>query len=258
VTRPLAATCCLLLAACSAFAAQRPATLTIFAAASLADALEEAAAQYQAAVPGIRLTISTASSGALWTQIAAGAHADLFLSADSSNPAAMAAAGLADGSPLTFAANRLTIVVPIDNPARIASPADLARSGVRIVAAARGAPIATYTDSLLANLAGLAGYPPEYAAQFDRNVVSRADDARAIVSTVEVGEADAGIAYVTDAASASGVAIVPIPAAAEVTASYVGVVVRGTDQPAAARAFLRWLAGPRGQAILSSFGFLPP
>jgi molybdate transport system substrate-binding protein len=257
VRGPPAAACALLLAACSAPSATGPTTLTIFAAASLADLIHEAAAQYEAAVPRTHITISTASSGALRAQIEAGAHPDLFLSADTANPAALMTAGLADGEPRAFAANHLTIVVPADNPARITSPADLARSGIRIVAAASSAPIAVYADRVVANLAGLIGYPAGYAARYNRNVVSRVDDARAILATVELGEADAGIVYRTDAVGAR-VATIPIPAVAQVTATYAGIVVRGTDQPAAARAFLAWLAGPRGQAVIRRFGFMAP
>ncbi len=255
---PLAAACALLLAACSAPSATGPTTLTIFAAASLADLIREAAAQYEAAVPGAHITISTASSGTLRAQIEAGAHPDLFLSADTANPAALMAAGLADGEPRAFAANHLTIVVPADNPAHITSPADLARSGIRIVAAASSAPIAAYADKVVTKLAGLIGYPAGYTARYDRNVVARVDDARAILATVELGEADAGIVYRTDAVGAPQVATIPIPAVAQVTATYAGIVVRGTDQPAAARAFLAWLVGPRGQAVIRRFGFLAP
>lgn len=248
----------ILLNACTALGARQPASLTIYAAASLADALRGAEPAYQAAVPGVHLTLSTGSSGALRTQIEQGAQADLFLSADAANPEALVREGLADGEPVSFAANRLTIIVPRDNPSGIRTPADLARPGVKIVAASDAAPIAAYTKRVVGNLARLAGYAPDFAAEYAANVVSREDDVRSVVTKIELGEGDAAIVYVTDAAASSKVATITIPGTANITATYAGIVVKGSAHTAAARSFLTWLVGPRGRAILRAFGFLAP
>jgi molybdate transport system substrate-binding protein len=247
-----------LLTGCIALGTTQPSTLTVYAAASLTNALRTLQARYEAAVPGMHLIISTASSGALRAQIEQGARADIFLSADTANPAALAHDGLAEGEPVTFAANRLTIIVPADNPAGIRTPADLARYGVKIIAAIEGAPIAAYANRLVGSLARLAGYPAGFVSRYATNVVSREDDVRAVVTKIALGEGDAAIVYQTDAAASSEVATVAVPDAANVAATYAGIVIKGAAQPAAAHAFLAWLAGTPGRATLLDFGFLPP
>lgn len=235
-----------------------PVELTIFAAASLGRALGQATAAYEASRPGIAVTVSTGSSTALRTQIEQGAPADLLLSADTANPRALVADGLASGSPVGFARNLLTVVVPAANPAGIRTPADLARTGVRVVAAGDAVPITKYATQVVAALAAQPGYPADFAARYAANVVSREDDVAAVLAKIALGEGDAAIVYVTDASGASGVTAVPIPAAANVPATYAGVVVGGSHHVPEARAFLEWLAGPPGRAVLGRFGFLPP
>ncbi len=238
--------------------AARPADLTIFAAASLADAVAQAATAYESAHPGTTLTLATGASSTLATQVEEGAPVDVFLSADAANAQRLVDGGLADGSAVAFAANELTVIVPADNPAGIATPADLANPHVRIVAAGDAVPVTKYARQLVANLAAQRGYPPGFAAAYDANVVSREDTVRAAAAKVELGEADAAIVYATDAAASSNVMSVPVPDAANVRATYLGVVVQGSAHPAAARAFLAWLAGTSGRAILAGLGFLPP
>jgi molybdate transport system substrate-binding protein len=232
--------------------------LTILGAASLKGALEKATAAYEAATPGVTLTVSTDSSAALATQIQQGAPADVFLSADTSNPKKLVDGGFASGAPVVFAGNRLTVIVPKGNPGGVATPADLAKPGLKIIAAGDAVPITKYASQLVSNLAALPGYPAGFAGAYATNVASKEDNVKAIVAKVELGEGDAGIVYVTDAAASSKVATVAVPDAANVPASYSGVVVKASAHADAARAFLDWLAGPDGQAILASFGFLPP
>ena len=152
--------------------------LTIFGAASLKGALEEAKAAYETANPGTTLTLSTDSSAALATQIEQGAPADVFLSADTTNPKKLVDAGLADGAAVTFAGNKLTIIVPTANPAGIASPADLAKSGVKVIAAGDEVPITKYATQLVDNLAKEAGYPADFAAKYAANIASKEDNVR--------------------------------------------------------------------------------
>ncbi len=247
----------LVLVACSRGGAS-PSNLTIYAAASLKSALEEAKAAYETANPGMTLTLSTDSSAALETQIEQGAPADVFLSADITNPQKLVDAGLAEGAAVTFAGNELTIIVPIADPAGISTPADLARSGVKVIAAGDEVPITKYATQLVDNLADEAGYPADFAAMYAANIVSREDNVKAVVAKIELGEGDAGIVYVTDATASTKVTTVAVPEAANVPATYAGVVVRASGNAAAAKTFLDWFAGPDGQAILGTFGFLPP
>ena len=178
--------------------------------------------------------------------------------ADTSNPNKLVGEGLADGNPVSFAGNVLTIVVPADNPARIASPADLARRGLKIIAAGDDVPITTYALRVVANLAKSTGDPSAFEVAYAANVVSREDNVRAVVAKIELGEGDAGIVYATDAKASAKVATIAIPAEANVPATYAGVVVKSSAHSATAHALLSWLAGPDGQAILASFGFQPP
>jgi molybdate transport system substrate-binding protein len=237
--------------------ATRAPSLTIYGAASLTDVLDAIRTEYEAAVPGASLTLSTGSSAALATQIEQGAPADVFLSADTRNPDALAAKGLAEDTPVVFAGNALTVIVPADDPAAISTPADLARADVKVVAAGDSVPITGYANQVVADLAAVPGYPPDFEARYAANVVSREDDVKAVVAKIELGEGDAAIVYRTDAEASSRVRIVGIPAQANVRARYAGIVVTSSAHPEAARAFLGWLIGPEGQAVLADFGFEP-
>jgi molybdate transport system substrate-binding protein len=232
--------------------------LTIYGAASLKGALEKAKAAYETANPGTTLTIATDSSSALETQIEQGAPADVFLSADTTNPKKLVDKGLADGGPVTFAGNELTVIVPSDNQAGITSPVDLAKPGIKVIAAGDEVPITKYATQLVGNLAKEPGYPADFVAAYTANVASKEDNVKAVVAKVELGEGDAGIVYVTDARASTKVTAIDVPDSANVPATYDGVVVKRSSNVAAAKAFLAWLAGADGQAILSDLGFLPP
>jgi molybdate transport system substrate-binding protein len=233
------------------------ADLTIYGAASLAGALDAAKGVYEGANPGSTLTISTDSSAALETQIEQGAPADVFLAADTTNPKKLVNGGFAAGDAVAFARNELMVIVPKGDPGDISTPADLAREGVRIVAAGDGVPITTYASRLVRNLAKVPGYPADFEAAYARNVVSKEDNVNAVVAKVGLGEGDAAIVYATDAKASREVETVTIPDGANVPATYAGVVVKASRHPDAARAFLDWLVGPTGQRVLQQFGFLP-
>lgn len=269
-SRPATVIACLVLvlAACSsgaspsasvpASAAPAAGALTIYGASSLKGALAKVKTAYETANPGTTLTISTDSSSALETQIEQGAPADVFLSADTTNPQKLVTRGLATGTPVKFAGNLLTVIVPTANPAGISTPADLARSGVKVIAAGAAVPITKYASQLVTNLARESGYPAGFAAGYAANVVSREDNVAAVVSKIELGEGDAAIVYATDARTSTKVTTVAVPADANVPATYSGVVVNASRNAAGARVFLTWFSGPDGQAILAAFGFLPP
>jgi len=232
--------------------------LVVYGAASLKRALDGVAQAYASVDETVTLVISTDSSAALETKIEQGAPADVFLSADTTNPQKLNDGGFATGSIVVFAGNKLTIMVPKGNPAGITSPRDLANSGVDIIAAGDAVPITKYATKLVANLAALPGYPSTFAADYAANVVSKEENVSAIVGKVELGQGDAGIVYVTDASASTKVATVDVPDTANVPAMYGGVVVKASTHATEAQAFLDWLAGPGGQAVLAGFGFLAP
>ena len=245
----------------SAAASMPPAAateLTVFGAASLAKVLDAARPAYESANPGIVLTISTDSSAALATQIAEGAPADVFLSADTTNPQQLVDAGLANGEAVAFATNELTVITPTDNPGGLATPFDLGKAGIRVIAAGDEVPITTYATQLVENLAASDGAPADFAAAYAANIASKEDNVAAVRSKIELGEGDGAIVYVTDAAASDMVATIDVPDEVNVRATYAGVVVEASPNAAAAHAFLDWLAGPDGQAVLAGFGFLPP
>jgi molybdate transport system substrate-binding protein len=230
----------------------------VFGAASLTDVLVTIRDAYEAATPGVTIVTATDSSAALATQIEQGAPADVFLSADTENAERLVRDGFAERAAVAFAGNELAIIVPAGNPAAVSSPEDLARRDLRIVAAGDAVPITQYATRLIANLARLPGYPPDFEAAYTSNVVSREDNVKAVVAKVELGEGDAAIVYRTDAEASSKVDTVEVPPAANVSATYAGVVVKGTPRFGAASAFLDWLTGSEGQAILAAFGFTTP
>jgi molybdate transport system substrate-binding protein len=269
----VAAACVLaIVAACSAGSGSSPssssgasssgasafASLTVYAAASLKSVLAKVKETYEASHPGTMLTITTDSSAALETKIEQAAPADIFLSADTSNPQKLVDKGLAAGALVKFAGNKLTVIVPVDNPAGIASPADLAKADVKIVAAEDSVPISKYAKQLVDSLAEQQEYPANFQAAYAANVVSREDNVAAVVAKIELGEGDAGIVYGTDAKASDKVKTIDVPDAVNVPATYGGVVVKASTAGAAADAFLQWLTGSDAQAILVSSGFLSP
>ena len=235
-----------------------PASLTVFGAASLKGALDKAKAAYETANPGTTVNVSTDSSSALETKIEQGAPADVFLSADTKNPQILVDKLMTAGQAVTFAGNKLTVIVPTANPGGVTSPADLAKAGLKVIAAGDDVPITKYAGQLVANLAKEPGYPADFVARYAANVVSKEDNVKAVVGKIELGEGDAGIVYVTDAKASTKVTPVDVPDSANVPATYAGVVLKASPNVDAATRFLTWFAGPDGQAILAGFGFLPP
>ncbi len=211
---------------------------TVFAAASLTEALP--------AVGEARF--SFAGSGALAEQIRRGAPADVFASASPRETGELFAEGLVE-RPVALAYNRLTVIVPRGNPAGITSVAGLARPGVRLSVAGPDVPVGAYSIEALDAL----GLRRALA-----NVVSREPDVKDVVGKVALGEADAGIVYVTDARAAeTRLATVPIPAAAQPEVRYEIAVVRGGGDVTGARRFVAGATGPEGRAALAAAGFLP-
>jgi len=235
--------------------AARPAsaeTVRVFAASSLTEAFREIAAAHEAARPGMKVELSFAGTQVLRTQIEQGAPADVFASADLAHSEALARAGLL-ATPRTFARNALAVVVPA-GPARVASLADLARPGVRVVVAGPAVPAGRYTVEALRRLAAPGSLGPGFDARVRANVVSEETNVRAVLSKVVLGEADAGFVYQTDAASAGArVRVLEVPSS--VVAEYSIGVVSGAADAAAAEAFVGLVLGERGQAILRRHGF---
>ena len=227
--------------------------LTIFAAALLADVLDDLEMTWLDESPQVPLTIAFDASNVLAAQIAEGADVDVFLSADLSRPAELAEAGLTSGEPVTFAQNSPVIVVPLASQA-VMTAMDLAKPGIRLVAAGTSVPITRYAEEAIAQLAATTPDPTAFSSAVAANVVSREDNVRAALAKVELGEGDAAIVYQTDARASDAVREVPFPEAVHVSAEHGAVQV--SDDPAAA-AFVIWLTGPTAQAVLANAAFRP-
>lgn len=239
--------------ACSS-ASAGPAKLTVFGASSLTETLTDLANLWHAAHPSNELEISTGSSAALRIQIEQGAPADVFLSADTTNPQLLVDGGLANGPLTAFARNSLTIIVPASNPARIASALDLAKPGVCVIAAGDDVPITLYANKLVGTLATLPGYGQAFADGYAANICTREDNVGAVVSKVALGEGDAAIVYIADA-DGTGVTSIDVPADANVVATYGAVAIKNSIAPALAVEFLAWLRGADAQTMLAAHGF---
>ena len=233
--------------------------LTVFAAASLTDSFNQIKADLEAAHEGLTITYNFAGSPALVTQLIEGAPADVFASASNAQMTNAVNAGVISRQPAVFTQNRLAVVVPADNPAGVQSPADLAKDGLKLVLAQAEVPVGMYArQSICAAGQNTATYGEGFVAAVGANVVSEEDNVNAVLTKVQLGEADAGIVYTTDVTAdvAGDVTLIEIPAEINVIAAYPIAPVEGGDAELAA-AFIAYVLGPDGQATLEEFGFEP-
>lgn len=229
--------------------------ILVFAAASLQDAFQEAAQAFQRTHPGTTVRFHFAGSSQLRTQIAQGARADVFASADEPNMRKAQQEGLIDGEPRVFVRN--TPVIAAAPTAPIATLQDLARPGVRLVLAAKDVPIGNYARQILQRASQDPGYGKDFADRVLRNVVSEETNVKAALTKVVLGEADATFVYRTDITVdvRDRVKVVEIPSAFNVVADYYIAVVRNAPNPSGAQAFVAFILSPEGQGILARWGF---
>ena len=152
--------------------------------------------------------------------------------------------------PVVFTRNTLVVIVPKSNPANIHSVYDLRKPGVKVVIAASGVPVGSYTLQVLKNM--------NLSAGVLANVVSKETDVREVLAKIALGEGDAGFVYSTDARTVPGkVKNVKIPAWAQPKVQYGICTVKASNNKAAAAAFIKKVLSKKGQKILRSYGFLP-
>lgn len=218
----------------------------VFAAASLRESFLALGAEFRADHPQVALDFVFAGSSTLASQIVHGAEAAVFAAADEASMSRLATAHLVDGAPRTFATNRLGIAVAAGNPKRVAGLADLARPDLAVVLAAPTVPAGAYASRVL-DMVGVELRPRSFEA-----------DVRSVLTKVSLGEADAGIVYVTDvAAGGANIQGVDIPEGQNVIARYPIAVVKDSGGTSA-RAFRDFVLSPRGREVLTSFGFGAP
>lgn len=180
-------------------------------------------------------------------QIVEGAPADVFASADGAQMDVVAEQDLVSRR-VDFATNRMAIVTPADDPAGIDGPADLARPGVKLVLAAPQVPAGVYAREALDRLGILDAV--------EANVVSNEEDVKAVVNKVALGEADAGIVYVTDVTDR--LRMIDFPPDVDVKVRYPIATLSGAADASAARAFYDLVTSPEGTRILEAHGFGTP
>ena len=240
-------------AGCSAVAPTASATptkdslsgsITVFAAASLTKTFGALATKFEAAHPGVTVTTSFAGSADLVAQITAGAPADVFASADTRN---MAKVSTLVGAPVNFATNMLEIAVPPGNPAKIASFADLARPGVKTVVCAPAVPCGAATVAI------------ETSIGVKLSPVSEENAVTDVLGKVSSGEADAGLVYVTDVKGAgSRVTGIPFPQSSKAVNIYPIATIASSKNSKVAKAFMEYVTGTVGRAVLAAAGFGAP
>jgi len=247
-------------ASTSTSSADQQTELVVFAAASLKDGFERIAAEFEAANPGVTVLFTFAGSQQLAQQLAAGAPADLFASANQRQMQAVVDAGrVASDAPRIFAHNRLALIYPRDNPAQLQSLQDLARPGVKLVLAAESVPVGQYSLEFLAKATASASFTPTYSQTVLANLVSYEENVRGVLAKVILGEADAGIVYTSDVTgSVSGrVGMIDIPDPLNVIATYPIAPVLDSTQDELAQEYVDLVLSESGQAILARVGFLP-
>ncbi len=239
-----------LLAACSA---QSPSSspgarsIVVFAAASLQPAFTQISEQFKTDNQGVNVDFAFAGSSELATQLAHGATADVFASADTTQMDAVANAGLLAGHATNFAANTLVIVAAAGNPKKIGSFADLTQPGLDVVVCQQPVPCGSATRWI------------EEATGIHLNPASQEPSVTDVLSKVVTGQADAGLVYVTDALSAgTKVATVRFPEAAGAVNVYPIAVLKRAPQPVLAQKFVAMVTTETGRKILDRSGFAKP
>jgi molybdate transport system substrate-binding protein len=221
--------------------------LTVLAAASLTEVFGSLEAPFLHQHPNASPRFSFESSTTLVAQVQQGIEADVIATADEETMGQLESSGLLDGPPQVFALNELAIIVEPGNPAGVGGLLDLARPGVKVVLAAEEVPAGTYARQAL-DAAGVEVQP-----------VSLEEDVKAVVSKVSLGEADAGIVYVTDAkAAGSAVSSMAIPQEHNVVARYPIAVLRDATNISLARDFVAVVRSEEGRRALTEAGFSLP
>lgn len=229
--------------------------VTVFAAASLMDAFEELAVEFEAEHPDAEVVLNFAGSSELAVQIDSGAPADVFAAADIDTMAQVVAAGRVaqewaadhgrDGA--LFATNTLRIAVPEGNPAGVTAFTDLADDGVAVALCAEEVPCGAATATAM-----------EVSAT-RITPVTHEKDVRAVLTKVELGEVDAGLVYATDVIAAEGrVESVEFPESEEAVNEYPIAPLEGAKNPDLAEAWVELVLSGTGVEVLEEAGFGAP
>ena len=219
-------------------------TVTVFAAASMKTTFTELGKTFEAAHPGTKVTFNFAGSQTLAEQITQGAPADVFASAAEAHMKTVTDAGLNAAEPKIYATNQLAIAVPPNNPANIASFADLAKPGLKLVVCAPAVPC------------GAATVKVEEATGVKLTPVSEEQAVTDVLAKVQTGEADAGLVYKTDVISAgSKVKGIDFPESSKAINRNPIVALKNGPQAALGQEFVNLILSADGQKVLNAASF---
>ena len=220
--------------------------ITVFAAASLTETFTELGRQFEADNPGTKVTFSFGASSALAEQINNGAPADVFASASPKNMDQVVSVGGAS-DPKVFATNKMEIATPPNNPAKITSVDDLAKSSVKTALCQPQVPCGSVAQQVLTN------------AKITVQPVTLEPDVKSVLSKVQLGEVDAGMVYLTDV-KAAGDKVAGVQIAEDVNAStdYPIAALTKSSNAAVASAFEDLVLSPAGGSVLTAAGFSQP
>jgi molybdate transport system substrate-binding protein len=232
--------------------------VTVFAAASLTDAFNEIGAEFTRANPRATVKFNFAASTALRTQLEQGAKADVYASADQVQMDNARKAGVIDGGDRLFVKNKLVVIYPTGNPGKITTVKDLANPGLKLVLTDKNVPIGAYARTALEKMSADAQFGTDFGRKVLANLKSEEANVRAVVTKVQLGEADAGIVYASDVTPAisKDVTAILIPDQFNTTATYPIAMVKDAPNKAAAQAFIQYVRSAPGQAILKKWNFI--
>lgn len=248
-----------LVLASSAGLAEEPKELTVFTAASLTGAFGEIGQMYKNET-NVSVAFNFDGSQALRTQLENGAYADVFASANKKQMNAVKNDGLMNNSSIViFTKNKLSLIVPKDNPAKIGNLSDLAKPGVKIVMGTKDVPVGDYALQILSKLDNDFTYGPDYKKKVITNVISQETNVNYVVTKVALGEADVGFAYVSDITEdlASKVDRIDIPDECNIIAEYPMGILLESKYTAESQKFMNLVMSNEGKAILERYGFAP-
>ena len=231
--------------------------ITVFAASSLTEAFNEAGKAFAEKNPKATVKFQFAASSALAVQINEGAPADVFASADTAQMKVVADKGNANESAI-FVKNTPVVVVPKNNTT-VSTFADLAKADVKLVLAGATVPIGRYAREILTKASGTGGISADFSTKVLANLRSEEANVRAVLTKVQLGEADAGVVYTTDiGAAANEVKKIDIPANYNVIAEYPIATIKSARNAKVADAFVTFIRSADGQAIMAKYGFAKP
>jgi len=237
-------------------ATPEPQTLTVFAASSLTGAFTEIGKAFEAANPGITVTLNFAGSGALRTQIEEGAPADVFASASGKEMDTLVTGNfITKDAPQIFLTNKLVVILPANNPSALEKLEDLSKPGIKLVLAAETVPVGNYARQALDKMNGSFG--TDFKDKVLANIVSNEDNVKQVVAKVQLGEADAGIVYISDSIAAPDLKSIEIPTDLNVIAKYPIAPLTKSENADLAAKFTEYVLSAEGQAVLQKWGFAP-